>query len=129
MSRYFYPSSLVFYHWGWEWSQNRDSSPGQSSSAATPSFSHSCYLISSLIQFGSSMLDVGMDVSLPEPPWDPLPIFPGKISFVILLSFQKLIFPLFPRNYVIPCVLAPPRECLCTPLPFNSSWVPSPLPQ
>ncbi|XP_011378106.1 cyclic AMP-dependent transcription factor ATF-6 beta isoform X1 [Pteropus vampyrus] len=28
------------------------------------------------VPFGSSMLDVGMDVSLPEPPWDPLPIFP-----------------------------------------------------
>ncbi|XP_016070860.1 PREDICTED: cyclic AMP-dependent transcription factor ATF-6 beta isoform X3 [Miniopterus natalensis] len=28
------------------------------------------------VPFGSSMLDVGMDVSPPEPPWDPLPIFP-----------------------------------------------------
>uniref|UniRef100_G1Q537 Activating transcription factor 6 beta n=2 Tax=Myotis lucifugus TaxID=59463 RepID=G1Q537_MYOLU len=26
--------------------------------------------------FGSGMLDVGMDVSPPEPPWDPLPLFP-----------------------------------------------------
>ncbi|KAF6364075.1 activating transcription factor 6 beta [Rhinolophus ferrumequinum] len=28
------------------------------------------------VPFGSSILDVGMDVSPPEPPWDPLPIFP-----------------------------------------------------
>ncbi|CAK7311571.1 cyclic AMP-dependent transcription factor ATF-6 beta isoform X4 [Vulpes vulpes] len=28
------------------------------------------------VPFGSSSLDVGMDVSPPEPPWDPLPIFP-----------------------------------------------------
>ncbi|XP_008155550.1 cyclic AMP-dependent transcription factor ATF-6 beta [Eptesicus fuscus] len=28
------------------------------------------------VPFGSSMLDVGMDVSPPEPPWDPLPLFP-----------------------------------------------------
>ncbi|KAM7135770.1 cyclic AMP-dependent transcription factor ATF-6 beta isoform 2-T2 [Molossus nigricans] len=28
------------------------------------------------VPFGSSVLDVGMDVSPPEPPWDPLPIFP-----------------------------------------------------
>ncbi|XP_066116533.1 cyclic AMP-dependent transcription factor ATF-6 beta [Saccopteryx bilineata] len=28
------------------------------------------------VPFGSCMLDVGMDVSPPEPPWDPLPIFP-----------------------------------------------------
>ncbi|XP_038197754.1 cyclic AMP-dependent transcription factor ATF-6 beta isoform X2 [Arvicola amphibius] len=27
-------------------------------------------------EFDSSSLDVGMDVSPPEPPWDPLPIFP-----------------------------------------------------
>uniref|UniRef100_A0A8D1YDN5 Activating transcription factor 6 beta n=1 Tax=Sus scrofa TaxID=9823 RepID=A0A8D1YDN5_PIG len=28
------------------------------------------------VPFGSSSLDLGMDVSPPEPPWDPLPIFP-----------------------------------------------------
>ncbi|XP_028743795.1 cyclic AMP-dependent transcription factor ATF-6 beta isoform X3 [Peromyscus leucopus] len=28
------------------------------------------------VPFDSSSLDVGMDVSPPEPPWDPLPIFP-----------------------------------------------------
>ncbi|CAK6447139.1 unnamed protein product [Pipistrellus nathusii] len=28
------------------------------------------------VPFGSGMLDVGMDVSPPEPPWDPLPLFP-----------------------------------------------------
>ena len=42
-----------------------------------------------LVQFGSSSLDLGMDVSPPEPPWDSLPIFPGKIPFVIPSSFQK----------------------------------------
>ncbi|XP_030886998.1 cyclic AMP-dependent transcription factor ATF-6 beta-like [Leptonychotes weddellii] len=30
------------------------------------------------VPFGSSSLDVGMDVSPPEPPWDPLPIFPAS---------------------------------------------------
>ncbi|XP_008586421.1 PREDICTED: cyclic AMP-dependent transcription factor ATF-6 beta isoform X2 [Galeopterus variegatus] len=30
------------------------------------------------VPFDSSSLDVGMDTSPPEPPWDPLPIFPGR---------------------------------------------------
>ncbi|MXQ99242.1 hypothetical protein E5288_WYG005391 [Bos mutus] len=41
------------------------------------------------VPFGSSSLDLGMDVSPPEPPWDSLPIFPGKIPFVIPSSFEK----------------------------------------
>ena len=32
--------------------------------------------------------NVGMDVSPPEPPWDPLPIFPGKAPLGFPSSFQ-----------------------------------------
>lgn len=80
------------------------SPPGRVAVAPEPglrpsrSFSRPRPLIPSLIQFGSSMLDVGMDVSPPEPPWDPLPLFPGKRSFVIPHPSRIPYLPRFPET-------------------------------
>uniref|UniRef100_A0A2R9ASX1 Activating transcription factor 6 beta n=1 Tax=Pan paniscus TaxID=9597 RepID=A0A2R9ASX1_PANPA len=46
------------------------------------------------VPFDGSSLDVGMDVSPPEPPWELLPIFPGKLLFSLLLSTSPLFFAL-----------------------------------
>ena len=84
------PQALSLTVGGCEWSQNLGLIPKPALSWSTPSSSHFCLLIPGpLVQFGSSSLDLGMDVSPPEPPWDSLPIFPGKIPFVIPSSFEK----------------------------------------
>lgn len=127
MSRYCF-SSLVSNLWGSGVAPEQGLGPKPELMKPLPS--HSCHLMSFFIQFGSSSLDVGMDVSPPEPPWDPLPIFPGKISLVIPASLQNPLFPLFSRNYTLPYILTPPlHKCLCTPLSFSPLCVRSPLPQ
>ena len=89
MSRYRSPS-LVSHRWWVGVVAEPGLIPKPALSWSIPSSSHFCLLIPGpLVQFGSSSLDLGMDVSPPEPPWDSLPIFPGKILFVIPSSFQK----------------------------------------
>lgn len=58
------------------------------------------------LQFGSGMLDVGMDVSPPEPPWDPLPLFPGRRPCHSTLS--GLLFSVLTPDTPPPCPPALP---------------------
>lgn len=77
MTRYDTPYTHPIFLPRVDWSDPNFGAHPQTKNSSMPS--HVCCLFSSLTQFGSSSLDLGMDVSPPEPPWDALPIFQGKM--------------------------------------------------